>query len=211
MNALYLALLFALSSCSLFTPRESLTTKKTIELVHSVPIVGEGRGRLTVEQKQNVFSFDALLREDRDWVFAATIPLHGEEAMILPAIREDALQESALQSDFELRLIHVLKSKKEWRISPLEFKRRLRSLVRFLLAKQLNGQVACDSEMCQMGDATFATSIEKENFMIEEIDQKDFRLSAQGRNLTESFFTQTVISLYDLKDEEIFSLELFWK
>lgn len=204
-------LLILLTSCGLFAPRETLQSKDRMELLKGLAIVGEGRGRLTVEERQNVFSFDALLREDSDWVFAASIPLHGEEAMILPQIKLKEFQNINLKSEFELRLIHVLKSQKQWKISPVEFKRRLRNLVRLLLAPKLGNSVKCDSELCHADDVNFKTSVQNEVFSIEEVDQKDFKLLAQGRNLTESFFTQTIISLYDMNNDEIFSLELFWK
>lgn len=174
-------------------------------------IVGEGRGRLTVEQKQNVFGFDALLRDDSDWIFAASIPLHGEEVMILPRIRDLNFLDSKQRSEFELRLIQILKSQKQWNISPREFKQRLRSLIRLLLASKIQQEIQCDSEMCHNEEAQFKVSTLKEVFLIEEANQKNFRLVAEGRNLTDSFFTQTVISLYDRNNEEIFSLELFWK
>jgi hypothetical protein len=211
MKCFLLFLLFLLSSCGLFSPRDSLLTKKTSDLVGSLQIVGEGRGRLTVENKQNVFSFDAIFKDDSDWIFAASIPLHGEEVLILPAIRETQFNKAHRPSEFERRLIHILRSQKQWKITPREFKMRLRSLIRFLLASKLQQELRCDSEMCHSDKTIFKTSITKEVFSIEEVNQKQFFLLAQGRNLTDSFFTQTVISLYDMNKKLIFSLELFWK
>lgn len=203
--------LLLLHSCGLFTPRDSIKLKKTIDLVHSLQIVGEGRGRLTVDEKRNVFSFDALLKENSDWVFAASIPLHGEEVMILPQMKEREAIGKTQHSEFERRLIQILKSQKQWKISPQVFKLRLRNLLRALLAQKLNQEIHCDSELCHSDETKFETSIEKEIFSLQEKDQEDFILMAQGRNLTDSFFDQTVITLYDMNKEVIFSLELFWK
>jgi len=211
MKLILFILLLSLTSCGLFSPRDSLRTKKTLDLLNSIPITGEGRGRLTVEQRQNVFSFDALLKGESDWVFAASIPLHGEEVMILPNIRENQIQDSGQRSEFERRLIEVLRSQKQWKIHPKDFKQRLRTLVRLLLASRLKQEVKCDSEMCHSEGNIFSATIEKEVFTIEEADQKNFRLLARGKILTDSFFSQTLISLYDTNNEEIFSLELFWK
>lgn len=204
-------ILFFLTSCGLFSPRPSLRDKETSELRSAVLILGEGRGRLTAEGKQNVFGFDALLRDSDDWIFAASVPLHGEEVMILSDLKKENLAEVELESGFELRLVEALSAQKKYRVSPAEFKLRLRRLIRFLLARQLGLEGDCDSELCHNEGRSFAVSTEKDIFSVEETGQKEFFLIAQGKNLTDSFFTQTIISLRDHTREEIFSLELFWK
>jgi len=215
----FLFLLFLLASCSLLKPEVSLKTKDKEILLKSVRLTGEGRGRLTINQRQYVFHIDSVLNDEYDWIFAVSIPLQGEEELIMPNIRRKEVHGHETES-FEKRIgreFYRLKLKDI--ISTDQFFRELRSLVRFLLMPVWGGKKNCkqndENLLCEFDQEEFIiTALEKE-FLVSKKLKDGLILQVVSRNLTESFFGQTDIYLYsnqiDLESKKkLFSLELFW-
>lgn len=215
-----MALLFLVSSCSLFRASPSLKSKDTEKLLDSVKMTGEGRGRLTLGQSQYVFSVDSVLNENFDWILAVAIPLHGEEVMILPDLRKSQIAGEETES-FEERIEKEFQRLKlNNKLTSQQFLKELRTLIRFGLAKKLGLNRNCKAQQME-----FICELDGEKFVI-EVTEKDFninkslggqnKLQLVAKNLTDSFFDQTDIRLYsDEKDlvnkTSSFSLELFWK
>lgn len=207
-----LLLFFLASACSLFRAPADLSRKEVSQLLGSIKITGEGRGRLIYDNSQNVFGFDAVLRQNTDWLLAVSIPLHGEEVMILPELnKEDA--EGQMQA-FEARIARALYEMKA-NISPKEFLQSLRSLMRFLMGEQVGAPVHCvreDEIICRQFNRYFVVSVQKNEITIVEREKKDFQVVVKARNLTDSFFQQTEFYLLSSEGRhQLLSLELFWK
>jgi len=215
-----MALLFLVSSCSLFRTAPSLKSKDTEKLLDSVKMTGEGRGRLTLGQSQYVFSVDSVLNENFDWILAVAIPLHGEEVMILPDLRKTQVSDEETES-FEERIEKEFQRLKlHDKLTSQQFLKELRTLIRFGLAKKLGLERDCKAQQME-----FVCVLDGEKFMV-EVTEKDLninkslggqnKLQLVAKNLTDSFFEQTDIRLYSDEKEmqkktSSFSLELFWK
>jgi hypothetical protein len=194
---------------------------KPEKLLDAVKLTGEGRGRLSFGKFHNqyVFGVDSILNEKNDWIMAVSVPLHGEEVMVLSNLKQKEVEndnsdsfENRIQSEFN-------KLELSGHPSAEEFLKELRSLIRFHLAGQLGlernckmsqkeGECTLDEEKYQIGFLRNELKINK-RFSKEQIIQ----LSAQ--NLTESFFTKINIRLYERtrdmdKNNPALSLELFW-
>ena len=186
----------------------------------SIQLTGEGRGRLGLKTSQYVFNFESLLKENTDWLLAVSIPLQGEEVMILSNLKQKEMNKSQLES-FEARIdreFDRLDLKKI--LTSEEFLKELRSLIRFNLAKSWGEKPICAEQgeemICELNQEKFLVlSSEKDISIIKDLGKgRSLVLSAQ--NLTESFFNRTDIRLYSdstqfKKKESTLSLELFWK
>jgi hypothetical protein len=212
--------MFLLSSCALFQEQSSLKNMDKEKLLDSVKLIGEGRGRLGLGQNQYVFSFDSILKDNYDWILAVQIPLHGEEVMILPDLKQVKLQEWQMHS-FEERIKKDFERLKLDKIlPPHQFLQELRSLIRFHLSSSWGSKRHCSTQKSEFwceqdGQKYLVTTTEKELSIKKSLGQGK-SLVLDARNLTESFFGQTDIRLYSneanqLKKASSFSLELFWK
>lgn len=214
-----MTLLFFVVSCSLFKGHDSLSSKSPVELLDSVKLTGEGRGRLTLKKNQYVFSMESVLKENFDWILAVSIPLHGEEVMILPDLSKSQISDPETET-FEERIekeFHALKLNKI--LTSAEFMRELRSMIRFMLSPAW-GQ----KRDCKLHQNEWACTIDGQEYRISSTDKElnvkkllgqEKSLQIVAKNLTDSFFTQTDIRLYAnealaTKKESDFSLELFW-
>jgi hypothetical protein len=215
-----MALLFLVASCSLFKSAPTLKSQDTEKLLDAVQMTGEGRGRLTLGQSQYVFSVDSILKEDFDWILAVTIPLHGEEVMILPDLRQSQIADEETES-FEERIekeFQRLKLNKK--LSSEQFLKELRTLIRFGLAKKLGLKRDCKAQqtefVCDLNGEKFTVNVTDKELNINKSLGEEKRLQLVAKNLTDSFFAQTDIRLYSdeaefQKKASSFSLELFWK
>lgn len=204
--------MLAFVSCSHLRGPDDLTQKEIPEVLKAIKIQGEGRGRLTYGNSQNVFGFDAILRPDSDWLLAVTIPLHGEEVLLMPQLkREHAAGE--VQA-FEARIARALRELRA-PVSPKEFLASLRSHLRFLLNQEINSPVQCvrDEEIiCRQNKETYLLEIKKNEISIVQREKKNYQLIVKARNLTDSFFQQTEFFLLTPDGKQQFlALELFWK
>lgn len=215
----HMALLFFLTSCALFRGQPSLDSIDKEKLLDSVKITGEGKGRLTLEQSSYVFGVDSVLNEDKDWILAVEIPLHGEEVMILPDLKQAKISDEETES-FELRIEREFKRIGIHRkLSSEKFLSEMRSLVRFVLAKELGKKPVCVAQKevaeCSFDDEKFQLRTESDKFFIEKKLDNEFVLQLVAKNLTKSFFEQTDILLLSKSDESLkkpssFSMEFFW-
>jgi len=214
-----LPLLFFITSCALFKGEKNLLQEDKMDLLNSIKLVGEGRGRIALGESHYVFGVDSFLKENTDWVLAVQIPLQGEEALILPNLKQKIQPQHEIES-FEERITHEFKKRKLDRsVPPKMFIKEMRSLVRFVLAPEWGEKHNCeerqDKLLCDLEGEKFQVLVEeKEISIIRPLGEKKF-LVLSGRNLTKSIFAQTDIRLYTngmdrKKKNSSFSLELFW-
>jgi hypothetical protein len=215
----FLVIIFFVSSCSLLKSSPSLKLIETDKLLDSIKLTGEGKGRLTLGQSQHVFSVDSLLNENNDWIFAVTIPLHGEEVMILSDLK--SRQMAPLEaSSFEARIaneFHRLKLHKL--IKTEKFMRELRYLIRFGLSKQWGQKRQCNPQqngtICVLDGEEFLILVSDTEITIKKILANGQSLQIVAKNLTDSFFLKTDILFFlnetdEKKKSSPFSLEIFW-
>ena len=217
MQIICLTLLLCLSSCALFKQSPSLNDKDPQDLLKSVKITGEGKGRLSLGMNQYVFSVDSVL-QDLDWILAVSIPLHGEEVMILKNLKQKVLQDDETES-FEERIRLEFKQRKlDKVISPEKFLSELRLMVRFILASELNLNRHCDAHnsayVCELEGEKFTISVTEKKFSIHKLLMNGHKLELVAQNLTDSFFSKNDFHLYvdqeSAPQNPAFSLELFW-
>lgn len=215
-----MTLLFFLTSCAMFKGQPSLKDKNQEKLLDSVRILGEGTGRLGLGQGQYLFSVDSILKENNDWILAVTIPLHGEEVMIFPNLKQKDATEEEMQS-FEQRIQREFQKVGLSKIvTTEEFLKALRSLIRFNLSSVLSVPRICKAHqnklICTFDGEEFTVSSTERELNISKSLGQGRMLQLDAKNLTDSFFEQTDIRLYSneadsAKKNSSFSLELFWK
>ncbi|WP_408098880.1 hypothetical protein ACJVC5_08165 [Peredibacter sp. HCB2-198] len=216
----HMALLFFLTSCALFKSAPSLKSENKMKLLDAVRLTGEGRGRLTLGASQYVFSFESLMKENTDWLLAVSIPLHGEEVMILPELKQKNMPDSELES-FEARIDREFdRLKLDKILTSEEFLKEFRSLVRFNLAKAWGQKPDCaeqgDDLICELDGEKFLVKVSEKDINIIKLLGKGRSLVLNAQNLTNSIFDRTDIRLYSSeshsqKKESSLSLELFWQ
>lgn len=207
----FLFLSFSLASCALFKAERPVTDLQLEWALDAVRVTGEGRGRLQTESSSHVFSFEAVLRDDADWILAVTVPLRGEETMVLPKLTEAEAPEESLES-FEA---HFKDRETLWE---------LRSLIRFVLATPLKLGRQCEPVGENRHNCFLSTGDKQDPVEVEVAPDKIFirKMGPGGRimeltaqNLTDSFFTRSTFSLHSQKSHNssapLLSLELFWK
>jgi hypothetical protein len=214
-----MTLLFLLTSCAFFKARPSLKSQDPEKLLNAVRLTGEGKGRLTLGQSQYVFGVESALKENFDWILGVTIPLHGEEVMIFPNLKDkDALNEET--ESFEQRIqVEFRRLKLDGALTSKQFLDQLRTLIRFTLSpawgQKRNCQVQQEQYECIFEGEKFLVDVNESQLTISKSlgDQKNLQLIA--KNLTDSFFHNTDLLLYTnsenlKKKSSSFSLELFW-
>lgn len=83
LSRIYLLILFVtVSSCSLFRS-QNIQEKKIEDLVSYLQGTGEGKGRLGINRQQYLFGFDALLKENNDWILALIFPFMAKKSLCL--------------------------------------------------------------------------------------------------------------------------------
>jgi len=215
----YISFIFFITSCAFFRPEASLKTKDKEFLLNAVRLTGEGRGRLTLNQRQYVFNVDSVLNEDYDWILAVSIPLQGEEVMILPDLRQKEIHDHETES-FEKRIgIEFRRLKLDRLIGSEEFLNELRSIIRFNLSTSWGQKRYCltkgENLICEIDKERFNIDVSDKELTVNKTLRKGMILQLVAKNLTESFFRQTEIRLYsnekDLQARKSsFALELFW-
>lgn len=210
-----MALLFFISSCALFRGESSLQNKSTDELLSSVKVTGEGKGRLGLDQSQYVFSVDSVLKDKKDWILAVSIPLQGEEVMIFPDLQQKTVNNPETES-FEQRIRYEFKHRRLERKIPSDvFIQEMRSVLRFILANELSLKRSCTAEKgnpsCEFEGEKYSLEVKDKTFSIKKSLGTENQLVVIGRNLTGSIFTKTDFLLYTSDSKTpAFSLELFW-
>lgn len=216
MLILRFCILFFFTSCSLFRAAPNLKNQDVEKLITSIQLIGEGNGRLSFQNHQYVFGIESGLRENFDWILAASIPLHGEEVMILSDLKKLSVQENQTHS-FEKRIEHDFKELNlKCDITPKKLMKEIRSLIRFTLSSSWGQKHLCQAGICELDGEKFLVKVEEKEIFITKLVGHESRVILSAKNLTESFFEQTEIRLYSNEiDSEmkraLFSLELFWK
>lgn len=219
----FLSVLFLVTSCGLLQTKPSLKEKDYKELLSAVQTEGEGRGRLSIDQHQYLFSFESALQDNNDWILAASIPLHGEEAMVLMDLTKSKVPSSTPDS-LELRIRQeiaaYLKTKPQLpKELSYKFIPEFRQLVRFVMVQKLNLKNNCLAEkekiLCTLDGEKFEILTDSKQFRIKKFISGDYFLELSGENLTGPIFSKTNFTLHSqnagAKDSPILLFELFWK
>lgn len=219
-NRPILILLFLLSSCALFKSQPSLKKDSLDTALASIKVTGEGRGRLGVGPQSYLFSYEAALKENTDWMLAVSVPLHGEEVMVLHEIKQKTVPEKGRES-FELRIDHEIRQRLDLgKISGRDVTQELRKIIRFVIADQLFLEKKCDSAVpgfyeCIMDGESFLVTLEHDAIKIKKNIRDTHYFELEGANLNNSFFQRTNFYLRSVQGKvtspALMSLELFWK
>lgn len=174
---------------------------------------------MTLGQSQHVFSVDSVINEEHDWIFAVSIPLHGEEVMILSDIKSRQMKPSEVSS-FEERITNEFERLKLNKILTTEkFMKELRLLIRFGLSSQWGQKRNCNPQqnetVCELDGEKFIVQVLDTEIKIKKLLGQGKSLQIVAKNLTDSFFQKTDIILFlsesqEKKKESPFSLEIFW-
>lgn len=201
--------LLFLFSCGSFKSYSPVKTLKVDEALRAIRVVGEGRGRLSLQEQQYVFSVDALMKDNKDWLLAVTIPLHGEEIMLLPDLVQKESHSSNVES-FEKRIQRELKGRfKSDQLTGKRFIQEIRGLLRFIQSSELGLTRICREDKCQMDGEMFIVRLEEKKVIVHREGQD---IELVGENLTDSIFTKTNFQLKPTSSpSQKLALELFWK
>lgn len=203
-------ILFLLASCSLFKGPQKIGSSDTQKVLASVKVTGEGKGRLHIRERQYLFGVESVLKDDRNWIMAVSIPLHGEEALIFPDLKDGSAEDPAMES-FARRIdAGIRENFKGSELTGKDFLVALRKTVRLLLAHKLGLQVSCTENVCKLDDEEFL--IEREEKAIRIMTSfSGHKLVTTASNLTGPFFlhTQFRVTSPQVK-QDLLSLELFW-
>ncbi len=203
--------LLLLTSCSLFKGSEKLSNPDLLKNIEAIKVEGEGKGRLHIRERQYLFGIEAVLKDDKSWILAVTIPLHGEEALIFPDLRDQNADDPAMES-FARRIEHSIRENlKDSDLKGADFLAALRKTLRVLLAHKLGLPLNCRENLCTLEEEIF--QVEKKEKEISIITPfAGHNLIATASNLTDSFFMNTRFKVLSPEGKrELISLELFWK
>ena len=218
LSRIYLLILFVtVSSCSLFKS-QNIQEKKIEDLVSYLQGTGEGKGRLGINRQQYLFGFDALLKENNDWILAANIPLHGEEVLMLRNLEKVSVDEDkadGLEIRIQQGISDYLKSQKQSPHLSKDFLLELRTIMRLILHKKLGLELSCSQKECRIGEAIYQVEATSKQLSLKRSLSKDFEIEFTAMNLTESIFRRSNIYLHSKNKSSsaltLLSLELFWK
>ena len=218
LSRIYLLILFVtVSSCSLFKS-QNIQEKKIEDLVSYLQGTGEGNGRLGINRQQYLFGFDALLKENNDWILAANIPLHGEEVLMLRNLEKVSVDEDkadGLEIRIQQGISDYLKSQKQSPHLSKDFLLELRTIMRLILHKKLGLELSCSQKECRIGEAIYQVEATSKQLSLKRSLSKDFEIEFTAMNLTESIFRRSNIYLHSKNKSSsaltLLSLELFWK
>ncbi len=207
--------LFLLTSCGTFKSHTFDVNQEIETILKSLPMSGEGRGRVGIKSQQYIFSFDAMV-EDKNWILSATIPLHGEELMIFRDLDRPEISESG--ESFERRIEAQFNQDVDSKTSGKVLVSEWRQLIRFLLAPQIGLNRVCEKsgadERCKIreeGDRFYTVKKSSEKKLVIQRDLSSGEsISLEGENFDSGSFKRMNFSFLRER-EKLFSLELFWK
>lgn len=211
-----LILLSFFMSCGHFK-NQKIQNEKFETLIRFISGVGEGKGRLGINQNKYLFGFDAVLKENSDWILAANIPLHGEEILLLKDLKKERLKisgTSGLELRIEQGIADYLRSQKKSPELARIFLQELRSLMRLVLHEELQLGVHCTQTTCQMGETIYQVIATDKQISIKKSLHSEYEIELVATNLTGSIFTRQSIILHSKTKTSgqlpLLSLELFW-
>ncbi len=206
-----------LCSCSVFKG-QNIKNNKIETLLTYLNGEGEGKGRLGINQNQYLFGFEAFLKDQKDWILAASIPLHGEEIIRLQNLKvaeSDESYDEGLELRIERGLSEYLRSKKQSPEVGHLFLKELRQLMRFVLHKKLGVKVICAESECRMGESTYQVKVTGQQINLIKKLNSDYEIEYVASSLTDSIFKRSNIFLHSKNKSSsappLLSLELFWK
>lgn len=161
-------LLLLVASCAGIKPVKDFSSERAL---NAIRVTGEGRGRLNQKASSNVFSFEAVLKDQKDWVLAINVPLRGEEVITFENLKEGGPSTRKFGPHTD----------------------DIRSLLRFLLAPALGLERSCQKHECTVGNEKFFLNIEEDRVRIRKND-----LEVVALHLTDSFFSRTEFTHKDL-------------
>lgn len=209
-------ILLMFSSCALFKSA-NIQDKKIEELLSFLPAEGEGRGRLGLHSNQYLFGFEAVLKENKDWLLAANIPLHGEEILLFPDLQKtESLNETTdgLELRIERGISDYLVSQKKSPALGKTFLLELRGIIRLVLHRQLGEKVTCSKEECRFGENIYQVKSSSEQLALKKSIGQEYEIEFVALNLKGSHFKRTSIFLHSQNRASsapsLLSLELFW-
>ena len=208
--------LVSLSSCALFKS-QNIQNQKFETLISYIQAEGEGKGRLGINQQKYLISFEAVLKENQDWLLAAAIPLHGEEVLLLKDLKQEKViegEEDGLELRIERGISEYLKSQKQSPATAKSFMLELRRLMRIVLHKKLKLDLSCSSTECQMGEAIYQVKADSKQITLKKSLSADYEIELVATNLTDSIFKRSSIFLHSKNKNSanptLLSIELFW-
>lgn len=211
-----LIIFLVLTSCSLFRGH-SIQDNKLEELLTYLPAEGEGKGRLGLHSNQYLFGFEALLKENRDWVLAANIPLHGEEVLLFTDLNKSNVAEEAtdgLEKRIERGIREYLLSQKKSPDLGKTFLKELRSIIRLTLHRQLGNNIVCSSDACEFDGNIYQVKSTSQQLSLKKTIGQDYEIEFVALNLKATKFKRTSVFLHSQKRTSstpaLLSLELFW-
>ncbi len=214
-NYLLFFLFLIVSSCSSF---EKVKSTNIDELLNSIKVTGEGKGRISTPRGQHLFSCDAILKEDHTWMLSIMIPLQGEELMILPQL-EKKIPSDKTMDKFEWRIEEELKKVDiHHKLKPFQVIQGIHSMLRFVLGRELKLTRDCFVEnnvnRCDLENEKFIIEKKETSMQIGYELNADYDILLVAENLTNSFFGRTsfyVISKNkNYKFDSVIALEFFW-
>ncbi|HXH29762.1 MAG TPA: hypothetical protein VNJ01_03005 [Bacteriovoracaceae bacterium] len=189
-------------------------------LLPALKLTGEGRGRLAMDKKTYVFGYEAVLKENSDWVLAISVPLQGEEVLILKDLRSKKSPDGG-DRNFETRINDELRHRSgDQAVTGESFLEEFRGMLRFVLREKLQLTATCkriqEALECIFEEEVYRVSSTNNEIIIRrQIDEKHY-VEMTGQNLTGPIFTRNNFFLFagaaDAgKRQPVVSLELFWK
>jgi len=172
---------------------------------------------LGLGQHQYLFRFEALLKENTDWLLAINIPLHGEEVLLFPDLRSESPGQGAdvgFERKLEKAIIeYLVREKKSPELAKI-FIQEIRNMMRFVLHQKIGQTISCEGQACSMGDIVYQVAATPSKLSVKKVLASDYEIELAATNLTGSIFGRTSLFLQP-KDRSsstpaILSLDLFW-
>ena len=186
-----------LCSCSTIKP----SSKSTEQLLDSIQVTGEGKGRLGAQGHEYVVGVESLLKDEDTYLLALNIPTRGEEVLVLKDLKNPKVSHTELIA-FQKRLNNSLNPK---------FLVGMRSLLRLALASELKLVAHCSEHECTLGDETYQVKRSSDKMLVEKIYEDGSRIQMEGENLTDTNFSRTNFRLISPSSSgDRMSFEFFW-
>lgn len=207
------------TSCALLRPEMDLRKSDLRDLLGHIKMVGEGKVRLNFREQQYVLSIDSVLNQEKDWILAVTVPLHGEEVLIFRSLDNAQFKEREIES-FEKRIkIELQKANILSKGMAEKFLQDMRSLVRFSLSEQLGLKTQCSYDqtyfVCELGHEKFQVQVSKKEVSISKLHNGFPHIQLVVGNYLENSFKKSefrIISSEQFNKKSLgkTSLEFFW-
>ena len=204
------------TSCSLFQS-QNIQNEKVETLINYIEGEGEGRGRLGINQHQYLISYEAVLKENHDWILAASIPLHGEEVLLLRDLKQETLPESneGLELRIQQGINDYLRSQNQSPELSRTFLVEFRRLMRMVFYKELGLRLDCQSNQCRLDGSVYQVEATDKQITLKKSLSEDYEIEFVATNLTDSIFKRSNVFLHSKNKSPsstpLLSLELFWK